>query len=103
MSTYPGHSAKLLRIAERDNWTCGICRLPVKPYRYTGRGGSWSKVAPTLDHIVPRSLGGSSADENLRLAHGKCNWQRRAGTPGEGHLLTDPNYVKPKPRRAWNA
>jgi 5-methylcytosine-specific restriction endonuclease McrA len=29
--------------------------------------------APTIDHIVPRSLRGSSDPSNLRAAHAKCN------------------------------
>jgi hypothetical protein len=29
--------------------------------------------APTIDHIVPRSLRGSNDPSNLRAAHAKCN------------------------------
>lgn len=42
---------------------------------------------PTIDHVVPRSLGGTHALENLRLAHFHCN-QRRADGPVPELLLT---------------
>jgi 5-methylcytosine-specific restriction endonuclease McrA len=31
---------------------------------------------PTLDHVVPRALGGRNVLENLRLAHERCNMKR---------------------------
>lgn len=33
----------------------------------------WDKQRATIDHIVPRSKGGSDAPENLQLAHARCN------------------------------
>lgn len=52
----------------RDNWTCQICRDPVD---YTADPNSdWY---PSIDHIVPRSHGGTHEWENLRLAHTWCN------------------------------
>jgi len=33
----------------------------------------WAKQRATLDHIIPRSKGGSDAAENLQLAHARCN------------------------------
>ena len=40
---------------------CGICG---KPAKYSDA---------TLDHIQPRSQGGSNKIENLQIAHSKCN------------------------------
>lgn len=60
---------KRLKIAARDGWQCHLCKGYVDP-KAEGLG------APTLDHLVPVSLGGSNADENLKLAHAGCNHQR---------------------------
>jgi 5-methylcytosine-specific restriction endonuclease McrA len=50
-------------ILARDGYVCGLC------------GGLG---ADTVDHIVPRALGGTDDDANLRAAHGRCNSGRRA-------------------------
>jgi len=58
---------------ERDGWSCAICELPVD------REAHWNDdLAPSLDHIRPRSLGGSHDAENLRTAHRICNSVRGA-------------------------
>lgn len=60
-------------IYEEDGWTCQLCFSPVRPEvdpkhpRY-----------PTLDHIKPRSRGGSDDRENLRTACMQCNAMRGA-------------------------
>lgn len=59
-------------IAERDGTDCRLCGLPVdmaikSPNRW----------APSVDHIIPRALGGSDAPENLQLAHRGCNSSKR--------------------------
>lgn len=64
-------AADRLAIYERDGWTCGICLEPVDK-ALTGH----DQFGPTLDHIQPRSLGGSDDHENLRLAHRACNSAR---------------------------
>jgi 5-methylcytosine-specific restriction endonuclease McrA len=52
----------------RDGWCCAICDLPVD------REAHWNDdLAPSLDHIKPRSLGGTHDSENLRTAHRICN------------------------------
>lgn len=62
-----------LAIYEEDGWTCQLCFSPVRPEvdpkhpRY-----------PTLDHIKPRSRGGSDDRENLRTACMQCNAMRGA-------------------------
>lgn len=32
-----------------------------------------SKTDMTIDHLIPKSQGGSDDIANLRIAHGKCN------------------------------
>jgi 5-methylcytosine-specific restriction endonuclease McrA len=61
-------------LAEED--TCGICGNAVdKSIAYPD---PWS---PTVDEILPVSLGGDPLDRaNCRLAHFRCNVQRGNGT-----------------------
>lgn len=69
---------RLLLLIKRRG-LCAICghRFP--------REGELSKsaaiaFAPTFDHIVPRSRGGTDSLDNLRLAHRKCNHARGDGS-----------------------
>lgn len=52
----------------RDAWTCQICSEPTS--RRYSPSDPWS---PTLDHVTPRSQGGSDDPSNLRLCHLWCN------------------------------
>lgn len=54
-------------IWKRDNGICGICNQPV------------TRTEMHMDHIQPRSLGGSDSFNNLRAAHGLCNIRRGNG------------------------
>lgn len=66
-----------LEVHERDQWICQLCGTPT--LREWVKGDLRS---PTLDHIMPRSLGGSDDIGNLRTAHWLCNAIRgdQAGT-----------------------
>lgn len=57
--------AKQTRWAESHN--CSICGESID---------SFEKA--TLDHIVPRSLGGRTRLMNLKLAHMKCNSKKQS-------------------------
>lgn len=61
-------AADRLAIYERDGWICGFCSESVDPTIKNPK--PW---AATLDHIIPRSKGGSDDADNLRLAHRYCN------------------------------
>lgn len=63
--------AQRLEIYERDAWTCQICDRAVEPALHPNH-----TFAATLDHLIPRSHGGSDDPENLRLAHRICNSAR---------------------------
>lgn len=53
----------------RDGWACWLCEEPVDRELI----GTHSEWRPSLDHVVPRSKGGTDDPENLRLAHLWCN------------------------------
>lgn len=59
------------QIAERDGTTCHLCGDAVD-MSLSGR----VQRGPTIDHIVPVSLGGTNDSENLALAHRDCNVKR---------------------------
>jgi 5-methylcytosine-specific restriction endonuclease McrA len=55
-------------VYERDGWACNICSEPVD------RDLSWpDPMSPSLDHVLPLSLGGHHTMENVALAHLSCN------------------------------
>jgi len=62
------------RIAERDGWWCWLCGEAIEPDAI----GPWQA---TIDHLVPRSRGGSNELSNLRLAHRRCNNRRGSHLP----------------------
>ncbi len=56
---------------ERDSWTCWLCTEMVdQDLTATSPNDDW---AASLDHVIPRSAGGSDDPSNLRLAHRWCN------------------------------
>lgn len=61
-------------VCARDGWACWICRQAIDPCL-----SHPDRRAGSVDHVVPLSLGGSDADENLRAAHVSCNSRRGAG------------------------
>ena len=93
----------LNRIGDRDGWECGICRDPARPvHRPPGAvailaselivedvppgdqlDGLWEDteettrhydpLAASIDHILPRSRGGTEDDDNLQIALLRCN------------------------------
>jgi 5-methylcytosine-specific restriction endonuclease McrA len=48
-------------VIARDGYVCGLC------------GGVVEPTDVHIDHIWPRSLGGSNALDNLQVAHASCN------------------------------
>ncbi len=70
-------------LVERDGDKCGICKRRVDVTLKSGTRGS--RKGPSVDHIIPRSLGGSDGPENWRLTHWGCNQQR--GNRGGGEQL----------------
>ncbi|WP_425313196.1 HNH endonuclease [Microbacterium esteraromaticum] len=78
VGTAPEHDWYISRgwrlfIYDRDGWRCQLCGDPVDMTADTH-----APTAPTLDHITPRSRGGSDDPKNLRLAHRGCNARRQS-------------------------
>lgn len=61
-------------LRKRDGDNCSICGLVM---RFDGRTDkSPARLDASIDHVQPRSEGGSSLWSNLRLAHQQCNSSR---------------------------
>lgn len=56
-------------LALRDGTDCSICGNPVDMTLTRADGLD----CPSVDHVLPRSRGGTHAPENLALAHLRCN------------------------------
>lgn len=76
----------------RDNYTCYLCRTVLDP-EDIGRG------APTLDHILPLSLGGQHTWDNVRTACRSCNASKGQLTPEQALAEAQPVPLGP-PNRA---
>ncbi|MEU7066903.1 HNH endonuclease signature motif containing protein [Streptomyces sp. NPDC046161] len=87
-------------VFERDDWRCHLCGFNV----LRAAVDAYHPASPTLDHVVPLSLGGDHTMDNLRTAHASCNSTKGNRTyltqisppkeaPGEGIgvAITSPN------------
>lgn len=65
-------------------WCCALCGDVMRP-----DVGYLHDLYPTLDHIVPRSRGGSDDPSNLQPAHRICNLRKgaRDGSAGRSELV----------------
>lgn len=71
-------------LRERDGDRCALCRKVMRFGVTTGpRGGD--DLGATIDHVLPRSLGGEDDLSNLQLAHWSCN--RAKSNRGEPEQL----------------
>jgi predicted nucleic acid-binding Zn ribbon protein len=80
-----GYWRQLLRdyLRERDGDDCGICRGRIDFELLSGPRGDPSGLGASIDHVVPRSVEVNDDPSNLRLAHWKCNHERRDGRNDE--------------------
>lgn len=77
-------SKRKRKLFEMFGGTCHLCDMPIwfdAPHDVHRKKGQTFLVmrhgcGPTIDHLVPRSKGGSNALSNLRLAHKWCNSTR---------------------------
>lgn len=89
LSGFNGRFSKEVRfsrrnIFERDENTCQYC------------GRRYDRDELTLDHVVPRSRGGTSTWSNIVLACLKCNMRKGDRLPQETHMKLQRKPVKPQ-------
>lgn len=78
------HRRKITRRAvfARDDWTCQYC-------------GSRSNL--TVDHVVPRSKGGSSSWENIVASCAPCNRRKGSASPRQAGMALRRQPRTPNP------
>lgn len=80
-------AAKLIpKLVKRDGVACHLCGLPIDITLPYGPKCKHPRRA-TLDHLLPRSAGGTNAMRNLALAHADCNLERGATPLSAEQLL----------------
>lgn len=74
---------KIEIVRARDGFYCAICKK-----------NFGQKAEVTLDHWIPRSVGGSDDVDNLRLAHKKCNsWKGNRVPNQDGSIPPKPPKI----------
>jgi 5-methylcytosine-specific restriction endonuclease McrA len=93
-------------IFKRDHFTCQYCNRQGRSVGVehrvaaTGNGSRRERLALedlTIDHVIPRSRGGTSTWENCVLACLDCNARKANRTPDEDHMP----LRKPPVRPTW--
>jgi 5-methylcytosine-specific restriction endonuclease McrA len=91
-------------IFKRDRYTCQFCGRQgrfVGDQRCDSASGSVSRLGQlatedlTIDHVLPRSRGGTSTWENCVLACLECNKRKADRTPDEAHMPLRKAPVRP--------
>lgn len=60
--------------AHRDRWVCHLCNELIVDPAGGAAGPSWDECDTlSLDHVKPRSKGGSDYPSNIRSSHQRCN------------------------------
>nr|DAF15281.1 MAG TPA: HNH endonuclease [Caudoviricetes sp.] len=80
--TWGGHKVRQLLWQAAATWgtRCAICGQPVDmSLRYP------DPLSPTVEHVTPRSRGGTDSLANLRVAHHTCN-VRKGNRPKTGKI-----------------
>lgn len=68
------NSGLLISLWNQQNGLCGLCGRAMLRNRFEApHARVWAKQRATVDHIRPKSKGGSDARENLQLTHARCN------------------------------
>lgn len=67
-NSLPSEDFSFSEIYERDGGICQLCGMETDP-----SCGHNSDLYPTIDHIVPISMGGGHTRGNVQLAHRLCN------------------------------
>jgi hypothetical protein len=81
-------AAKIATLLERHGNRCWLCGKP-----FAEGVGRLHPKAVTLDHYVPAAFGGVNANENLRLAHRRCNNNRSRDFYDDGLTASAPQHA----------
>ena len=73
MGVYVGPKAPRFKIADRDDWLCGLCGDQIPRVVQHGH-----PLYLTIDHIIPLSKGGEHSPSNVQAAHATCNYSKGA-------------------------
>lgn len=80
---WPISPKKRQKVYDRDGGICHLCDEPVDEsdcWEAPGADGRSAFIVgdryPSIDHLVPRSMGGDHSMANLKLAHHGCNTRR---------------------------
>jgi 5-methylcytosine-specific restriction endonuclease McrA len=74
----------LKKLFQRDKGICYLCgkECNYNDYHWNDRGAFIvGKFYPSIDHVVPLSLGGTHTWDNIKLAHISCN-SKKKDSPG---------------------
>lgn len=78
---YTGERISALRLAESQRWKCSLCEGSLDT--------QWASPHPlsiSIDHTIPRSLGGTDDPANLTAAHLACNVRKSNKSLGPEQL-----------------
>lgn len=68
---YVGPKAPRFKIADRDDWLCGLCGDAIPRVVRHGH-----PLYLTIDHIIPLARGGEHSPSNVQAAHATCNYAK---------------------------
>ena len=67
-------------VFKRDEWICRLCNQPTESHEKVPH-----PRAPTIDHIMPISKGGTHTMDNVQCACFECNWMKADNTEHNEH------------------
>lgn len=65
----------LIEICEQQGWLCWLCSGRMSHYGAQRQNGVQPEEA-TIEHKVPKSMGGGNERSNLAATHARCNNER---------------------------
>ena len=94
---------RILKLAETQGMKCGYCgkgvhlRLPTTRNKKTNEAHAKRKA--TIEHVRPRTLGGTNTGNNVIIACAKCNGKKggRAPKGKETHIKRLENPLRREP------
>ena len=69
------------QLLERDGYTCYLCHTPVDLTAPHVVGQPGWETYPHVDHVIPISKGGHDTLDNVRIAHARCNLEKKDKLP----------------------